>query len=66
MTRKLEYGVVGVGDFDGDGRDDVIIRRDDGAWYYYAMDGRRHVRERTGGSTLTRKLEYGPAGVGRP
>ena len=64
LTRKLEYGVVGVGDFDGDGSDDVLLRRDDGAWYYYAMDGRRHVSERSGGSTLTRKLQYRPAGVG--
>ena len=64
LTRDLRYDVAGIGDFDGDGRDDVLLRRDDGFWYYYAMDGRRHIRARTGPATLTRNLRYGVAGIG--
>ena len=64
LTRNLRYNVAGVGDFDGDGRDDVLLRRDDGFWLFYAMDGRRHVPARSGFADLTRNLRYNVAGVG--
>ena len=42
------WRLAGIGDFDGDGRDDVLLQNADGAWYYYAMDGRRSVASRSG------------------
>ena len=41
---------------DGDGMADVLLRRNDGAWYYYAMDGRRVTAR--GGAALTRNLKW--------
>ena len=41
LTRNRSVSVAGVGDFDGDGRDDVLMRRSNGTWYYYPMNGRR-------------------------
>ena len=64
LTRNLRYNVAGIGDFDGDGRDDVMLRRDDGAWYFYAMDGRRHISGQNGPANLTRDLRYDLAGIG--
>ena len=56
LTRNRDWGVAGIGDLDGDGRDDVLLRRSDGPWYYYAMDGRR-VKVR-GGAQLTGNLQW--------
>ena len=64
LTRNLDYRVAGIGDFDGDGKDDVLMRRDDGRWYHYAMDGRRYVPGRQGIADLTRNLAYRMAAVG--
>ncbi len=63
LTRDLEWSVAGIGDFDGDGRDDVLLRHADGRWYYYPMDGRRHMAGR-GIANLTRNLEWSVAGIG--
>ncbi len=64
LTRNLEWSVAGIGDFDGDGRDDVLLRKPgNGAWYYYPMNGRRHVAGR-GTANLTRNLEWSVAGIG--
>lgn len=38
----------GIGDLDGDGSDDLLLRNIDGKWYYYAMDGRQSVSARSG------------------
>ena len=38
VTPNPIWQLAGVGDLDGDGRDDVLLRRtDDGRWYFYAM-----------------------------
>ena len=64
LTSNLEWSVAGIGDFNGDGRDDVLLRKPgNGAWYYYPMDGRRHMAGQ-GGANLTRNLEWSVAGVG--
>ena len=44
LTRDGEYRFWGAGDFDGDGRDDMLLRHaDKGAWRHYALDGGRYV-----------------------
>ncbi len=64
LTADLRYGVAGIGDFNGDGRDDVLLRRDDGHWYYYPMDGRRYIAGEQGAANLTRNPDYAVAGIG--
>ena len=52
-----------LGDFNGDGKDDVLLRHTDGRWHYYPMDG-RNVLADSGAASLTRDLAWGIAGVG--
>ena len=54
--------LAGVGDFDGDGRADVLLRHgESGAWIYYAVDGQRALLRRVG---LTRNPSYRFRGIG--
>ena len=55
---------TGVGDFDGDGRDDVLLRHADGRWRYFPMDGRRARAAAQGAPALTRFPEWTVAGAG--
>ena len=51
-----------LGDFDGDGRDDVLLRHSEsGEWVFYAMNGREGTL-RT--ARMTRNLSYRLAGSG--
>ena len=64
MTRSLDWQPVGVGDFNDDGRDDVLLRRADGAWRYYAMNGRRVIAGDSGPANLPQSFDWPIAGVG--
>ena len=64
LTPRLDYQVAGIGDFDGDGRDDVLLRNDDGTWFYYPMNGSQHVAGSQGGANLTDDLNYALADIG--
>ena len=51
-----------LGDFDGDGRDDVLLRHaETGEWVFYAMNGREGTLRTT---RMTRNLRYRLAGSG--
>ena len=63
LTRNRKWRVVGIGDLDGDDRDDVLLRREDGAWHYYPMRGARPGPGR-GRVNMTRNLAWSPAGIG--
>ena len=63
LTRNLAWQFVGIGDLNGDGRDDVLVRNDDGRWWYYPMDGRRHIVSQRGLADLTRNLAWSIAGA---
>ncbi len=63
-TRNPDWRPVGVGDFNDDGREDLLLRRLDGAWLYYAMNGRRVLADESGWANLPRSLDWRMAGVG--
>ena len=52
-----------LGDFNGDGRADVLLRHADGRWRYYPMDGAT-VLAGNGAANLTRDLAWRIAGIG--
>ena len=63
LSRGLIREVAGVGDFDGDGRDDLLLRSEiDGSWHYYRMNGWRVLRG-SGRARLTRDLAWQVAGI---
>ena len=64
LTTNLEWQLAGIGDFNGDGRDDVMMRHARGSWFYYPMNGRSHIRAQRGTANLTTNLEWQPAGIG--
>ena len=63
LPSDLAWSLAGIGDFDGNGRDDVLLRHDDGRWHFYPMNGRRYAAGQ-GSANLTRNLEWSVAGVG--
>ncbi len=63
LTRDLAWAVAGVGDFDADGRHDVLLRHTDGRWRYYPLQGRR-VLDGAGLVNLTDDTTTTVAGIG--
>ena len=64
LTRNRAWQFAGIGDLNGDGKDDVLLRNEDGRWWYYPMDGRRHIVSGRGLADLTRNLAWQLAGIG--
>ena len=58
ITANLDWRLAGMGDFNADGKDDVLLRRYDGRWHYYPMDGYRHIAAQRGAANLKRDLAY--------
>ena len=63
LTNNRAWAVAGIGDFNRDGRDDVLMRHSDGRWHYYPMAGRT-VRSGAGSANLTRNVSIAVAGIG--
>lgn len=63
LTKTLAWQPVAIGDFNGDGRDDVIVRHTNGQWHYYPMRGRRTLAGR-GRVNLPSDLDWQVAAVG--
>ena len=66
LTRNLAWQVAGIGDLNGDGRDDVLLRHTDSRWYYYPMDGRRYLTDARGYANLTRNPDWSIAALPAP
>ena len=63
LPNDLAWAVAGVADFDGDGKDDVLLRHEDGRWLHQPMDGRT-VLEGGGSGHLPANPAVWAAGVG--
>ena len=64
LTSNTAWRFAGIGDMNGDGRDDVLMRHTNGRWYYYAMNGRRVIPGRSGTAHLTSNTAWRFAGIG--
>ena len=64
LPRDEAWRVAGAGDLNGDGNDDLLFRHVDGAWHYYAMDGRLAITAESGAPALPASLEWSFAGIG--
>ena len=65
ITRNTDWNVAGLADFNGDGRDDVLLRHDHtGNWYYFPMQGDRHIRAARGMTDLPKDKAWRLAGLG--
>lgn len=60
----VEWKLAGVGDFNDDGNDDILLRSNSGDWEYYPMQGSRHVKDESGSVDVTSNLDYAIAGIG--
>ena len=60
---SLDFRLEGVGDFDGDGKDDVLLRHVEGRWFYYPMDGRDNAGPRVA-TDLPADRKWRLAGIG--
>ena len=63
LPQDRDWRLVGVGDFGGDGQDDVLLRHEDGRWRYQPMDG-RSLLEGGGELDFTRNVNWRVAGIG--
>ena len=56
LSTDLAWHPAGLGDLNGDGRDDVLLRHAEGRWHYYAMQGREPAT--SGPASLTPRLVW--------
>ena len=63
LPEDMAWAAAGIADFDGDGKDDVLLRHEDGRWRYQPMDGRR-LLSGGGAGELPADPEVWLAGVG--
>ena len=62
IATRLDWQLVGVGDFNGNGRHGVLLRHTgNGNWVYYPMNGRRQVTSARGFANLTKTLACNPS-----
>ena len=64
LTKSAKWSVAGIADLNGDGRDDILLRHEDGRWHYYPMNGSLSGPGRGSVSGVTNSLDWKLAGLG--
>ena len=64
LTKSAKWSVAGIADLNGDGRDDILLRHEDGRWHYYPMNGSLSGPGRGSVSGVTQSLDWRLAGLG--
>ena len=64
VTRNLDFAFAGTGDLNGDGNDDVLLRKvSTGHWYLFPMDGREFIASGRGTANVTARREWAMADI---
>lgn len=58
LEQDTNWRLAGIGDLNGDGKEDVLLRHVDGRWHYYAMDGRKIVESESGAADLPSDTDW--------
>ena len=61
LTPNTAWRMAGIGDLNGDGNDDALLRHEDGRWTYYPLDGRTILAGR-GTAGITRNPDWSTKG----
>ena len=64
LTKSTKWSVAGIADLNGDGRDDILLRHEDGRWHYYPMNGSLSGPGRGSVTGVTNSLDWHLAGLG--
>ena len=64
LTVNTEWKFAGIGDMNGDTRDDVLLRQTNGSWFYYPMNGKTYIAGQQGFASLTTNTQWQFAGIG--
>ena len=64
LLQDTDHRIPGIGDLNGDGNDDILLRNSNGRWLYYAMNGRHVLAEQSGRADISSSQRWQLAGVG--
>ena len=64
LTKSAKWSIAGIADLNGDGRDDILLRHEDGRWHYYPMNGSLSGPGRGSVTGVTNSLDWRLAGLG--
>ena len=62
LPSDVEWRLAGIGDLNGDARDDVLLRHSGGRWQYRAMDGGERIAAESGPPRVTSNALWRIAG----
>ena len=64
LTANTSWQYAGIGDMNGDGKDDVMLRHTNGSWFYYPMNGKVYIVGLHGFANITANTSWQLAQIG--